>query len=96
MNSPEANIHNTPGALKALQDDIYRDKILRARQMTSVERLEQVFSQSAIQFGMMLSGAMYRLNTTDKAVGWQEVERWMMRLDRVRDHGIYTIEKLPE
>ncbi|MCY2975160.1 MAG: hypothetical protein NTW52_10900 [Planctomycetota bacterium] len=96
MNSPDPNIHNTPGALKALQDDIYRDKILRARHMTSVERLEQVFSQSAIQFGMMLSGAMYRLNTTDTALGWQEVRRWLTRLDRVHDHGNYTIEKPTE
>lgn len=93
MNLPNPNIHNTPGALKALQDDIYRDKILRARQMTSVERLEQVFSQSAYQFGMMLSGAMHRLGTTDTAVGWQEVRRWMTRLDRVHDYGIYTAEK---
>ncbi len=29
-----ANIHDDPAALKALQDDIYRERILRARKMT--------------------------------------------------------------
>ena len=33
------NIHDDPAALKALQDDIYRERILRARKMTVVQKL---------------------------------------------------------
>jgi len=83
-------LHDDPAALKALQDAIYRDKVLRARGMTVAERLEEVFTQSNTQFGMMLAGALDRLGSQDEALGWQEVRRWMTRLDSVHDHGRYT------
>ena len=85
--------HDDPAALKALQDEIYRQKVLRARGMTVQERLTEVFEQSHLQFGMMLAGAMDRLATRDEESGWQEVRRWMDRLDRVRDHGLYAARK---
>jgi hypothetical protein len=88
-----ANIHDDPAALKALQDDIYRERILRARKMTMEQRLADVFELSNHQFGMMLAGAMHRLGTSDEAAGWQEVRRWMARLDSVHDHGLYVTEK---
>ena len=91
-----ANIHDDPVALKALQDEIYRERVLRARKMTVPERLADVFELSNHQFGMMLAGAMHRLGTSDEAAGWQEVERWMARLDRVRELGLYTTEKPPD
>lgn len=87
MNETEA------AALKAMQDDIYRERILRARRMTLAERLAEVFEQSHHQFGMMLGGAMHRLGTKDEAVGWQEVRRWMERLDRTREHGLYATSR---
>lgn len=86
------NVHEEPAALKALQDAIYRDKVLRARAMTEAERMEEVFAQSNHQFGMMLAGAMDRLGTQDENEGWIEVRRWMDRLDRVRDHGLYVTQ----
>ena len=89
MNNP----HDDSAALKALQDDIYREKILRARKMTVEQRLADVFELSNHQFGMMLGGAMHRLGSTDEAAGWKEVVRWMERLDRVREHGLYAKEK---
>ena len=79
--------------LKAMQDSIYREKILRARRQTPEERLADVFELSNHQFGMMLGGAMYRIGTTDENKGWSEVSRWMSRLDRVREHGWYATEK---
>lgn len=85
-----ANLHDTPGALQALQADIYREKILQARKLTLEQRLAHVFELSNHQFGMMLSGAMHRVNTQDAEIGWKEVCRWMKRLDKVRDHGFYT------
>ena len=87
------NLHDDPAALKALQDDLYREKILRARRMTTQERVAEVFELSNHQFGMMLAGAMHRLGTRDEAAGWQEVSRWMQRLDRVREAGRYMTEK---
>lgn len=88
-----ANLHEEPAALKALQDDIYREKILRARALTPEQRLAETFELSERQFGMMLAGAMHRLGTQDEAAGWQEVARWVKRLDRVREHGLYVSEK---
>jgi hypothetical protein len=88
-----SNIHDDPAALKALQDDIYRERVLRARKMTVPERLADVFALSNHQFGMMLGGAMHRLGTRDESLGWQEVKRWMQRLDRVRERGFYVTEK---
>jgi hypothetical protein len=87
------SIHDDPAALKALQDAIYRDKVLRARTMTLPQRMEEVFTQSNFQFNMMLAGAMDRLGTQDEAKGWHEVRRWMDRLDRAHDHGFYATEK---
>ena len=89
-----ANIHDDPAALKALQDDIYRDKVLRARKMTVQERLADVFELSNHMFGMMHAGAMHRLGTRDETAGWAEVRRWMQRLDRAREHGMYVTENL--
>jgi hypothetical protein len=87
------NPHDNPAALKELQDAIYREKVLRARQMTVAERLDEVFDLSNRQMGMMLAGAMHRLGTKDQEAGWDEVSRWLARLDRVRDHGLYVTER---
>ncbi len=88
-----SNPHEIPGALEALQADIYREKILRARKSTVEQRLADVFELSNHQFGMMLAGAMHRIGTTDEAAGWEEVGRWMHRLDRVREHDLYVEER---
>ncbi len=90
-----ANLHDDPNALQALQDDLYREKILRARKMTPEQRLADVFELSEHQFGMMLAGALQRLGTKDEEAGWREVARWMQRLDRTREHGLYASEKPP-
>lgn len=89
------NLHNTPGALEALQADIYREKILRARKLTVEQRLADVFELSNHQFGMMLSGAMHKIGTRDVEAGWSEVARWMERLDRVREHKLYSKSGVP-
>ena len=88
-----ASIHDDPAALKALQDDIYREKILRSRKMTMQERLDEVFELSNHQLGMMHSGAMHKLGTDDESRGWTEVRRWINRLDQVREAGLYTLLK---
>jgi hypothetical protein len=90
-----ATADDDQATLKALQDAIYRDEVLRARELTVEQRLDEVFELTGHQFGMMLAGAMDRLGTKDEAEGWQEVGRWMKRLDRVRDHGLYVSETPP-
>ena len=87
------NLHEDFAALKALQDAIYRDKVQRARAMTTADRVAEVFELSNYQAGLMLAGAMDRLGTRDEAEGWREVRRWFDRLDRVRDQGRFVPEK---
>ena len=91
MNPPDPD--HAAAELKAMQDAIYREKILRARRQSPEERLADVFELSNHQFGMMLGGAMHRLATTDEGLGWEEVRRWMCRLDRAREHGLYATER---
>lgn len=67
------NPHDHPTALKDLQDSIYREKVLRARAMTTEELISAAIEQSEFQFGMMLAGALSRLGTDDENLGWQEV-----------------------
>ena len=81
------SIHDDAAALKALQDDIYRERILRARRMTVQERLADVFELSNSVFTRMHEGAMWQLGTTDPELGWREVRRRLARLDRVHDAG---------
>ena len=66
-----------------MQDAIYREKVLRARAMTPSEKIMEVFEQSELQMQMMLAGALRKLGTTDEDKGWEEVDRWMERLDRL-------------
>lgn len=84
MNEAEA------AALKAMQDDIYRERILRARSQTVEERLADVFEQSNFQFQTIHAAAMYKLNTYDEAEGWHQVRLWMDSIDRLNDHGRYA------
>ncbi|MCW1925134.1 hypothetical protein OKA05_21420 [Luteolibacter arcticus] len=84
------NPHDNPAALKELQDAIYRDKVLRARAMTSGQRCSDVFELSTFQFHLMHGGAMKRLGTDDAEAGWQEVRRSLDRLAKVHDATLYT------
>jgi hypothetical protein len=88
-----SNPHDHPTALKDLQDSIYREKVLRARAMTDRERIESIFELSDFQLGMMHSGAMHRIGSTDPDEGWKEVRRGLDRLAHARDHRLYTTER---
>ncbi|MCW1886286.1 hypothetical protein OKA04_16230 [Luteolibacter flavescens] len=85
-----ANPHDTPDALKELQDAIYREKVLRARELTPGERCSDVFELSTFQFHLMHAGAMKRLGTDDHEAGWKEVRRSLDRLAKVHEAGLYT------
>ena len=87
------NIHDDPAALKALQDAIYRDKILRARRMTPEQRFSEALDVTNEVFSRMHAGAMWQTGTTDPEQGWLEVRRRLLRLYRARDHGRFTTER---
>ncbi len=90
-----ANIHDDPAALKALQDDIYRERVLRARKMTLDERLADVLELTNSVFTRMHEGAMWQLGTSDADLGWREVRRRLDRIARVQDEGRFVSSKPP-
>lgn len=88
-----SNVHDDPAALKALQDAIYRDRVLRARRMTLEQRFAEAIELTNSVFIRMHEGAMWQLGTTDAEMGWQEVRRRLARLSRVHDAGLFVTEK---
>jgi len=87
------NIHDDPAALKALQDQIYRENILRARAMTEEQRLAEALELTNEVFSRMHTGAMWQTGTTDSEQGWREVRRRLDRLRRTHDHGRFADQK---
>ena len=83
------NADNDPQALKALQDAIYRDKVMRARAMTPAERLAEVLELSNGIFTWMHAGAMAQNKFTDENAGWEEVSHRLAKLRRIHERGIY-------
>ncbi len=88
------NPHKDPATLEALQDDIYREKILRARSQTVEERLADAFEITNVIFKRMHEGAMWQLKLEDREAGWLEVRRRLERLRRVHEHGRFANEPL--
>lgn len=76
-------------ALRALQEDVFRRKVLRARSMTPTQRLDEALELSQSIFEWMHSGAMEQCGFTDPADGWQEVKRRLDRLRRFQEHKLY-------
>ncbi len=56
-----------------MQDDIYRERILRARRMTPEQRLADAFELTNGVFARMHEGAMWQLGTADAEAGWREI-----------------------
>lgn len=75
--------------LRALQDAIYRDKVLRARSMTPAERLAEALELSNDIYGWMHDGAMAQCGLSSDEEGWEEVQRRLLRLRRVHERGLY-------
>lgn len=88
-----AHIHDAPAALQALQDDIYRERILRARKMTVEQRWADVLELTNGVFARLHMGAMWQMGTTDAELGGQEVRRRLVRLDRVHNEGRFVNTK---
>lgn len=85
-----ANPHEHPTALKDLQDSIHREKVLRARAMTPVERFDSGFELTNPAFDRMLEGAMWRLDRSAPSKGREELKARLARLRRADEHVRYT------
>lgn len=83
------NIESNPDALKSMQDAIYRDKVLRARAMTSAERLDEALELSNDIYAWMLDGAKSQCSLHSDREGWTEVERRLQTLRRLHEHKLY-------
>jgi len=89
MRKMSVSIEQNPEALKALQDEIYRSKVRRARAMTPAERLTEILELSNDIFTRMHAGAMAQGKFADDNAGWEEVSRRLAKLRRIHEHGIY-------
>jgi hypothetical protein len=76
--------------LKALQDDIYREKILRARRQTPEERLADVFELTNTVFARMHEGAMWQAGLSDPQQGWDIVRKRLERLRKIHEAGRFV------
>lgn len=88
-----ANPHDHPTALKDLQDSIYRDRVVRAKAMTPEERWQSGFEITNEVFQRMLGGAMWKLQTDDPAIGWQQVRLQLARLRKAHDYNRFSNTK---
>lgn len=76
--------------LKAMQDSIYREKILRARRQTPEERLADVFELTNSAFARMHEGAMWQAGITDANAGWEIVRKRLARLRTIHEAGRFV------
>ncbi len=76
--------------LKAMQDSIYREKILRARRQTPEERLADVFELTNSVFTRMHQGAMWQAGIKDEQKGWEIVRQRLARLRKVHELGRFV------
>ncbi len=83
------SVESCPDAVKSLQDAIYRDKVLRARAMTSAERLDEALELSNDIYVWMLDGAKAQCGLPTDEEGWAEVHSRLQRLRRVHENTLY-------
>jgi len=91
----ELNPERAAAELKAKQDDIYREKVLRARRQTPEERLADVFALSNLVFARMHEGAMWQAGITDEKEGWAMVRQRLARLRKMHEAGRYVNHPAP-
>jgi hypothetical protein len=79
--------------LLAMQQSIYREKVLRARQMSPEERLADVFALSNSAMARMHEGAMWQHGLTDEDEGWTIVSQRLERLRQLHEKGLFVNER---
>ena len=90
------DIESHPDAMKALQDAIYRDKVLRARAMTPAERLDEALELSNDIYTWMLDGAKRQCGLATGREGWTEVQRRLHTLRRLHERNLHKTFRPPD
>jgi len=72
--------------LEKLQDAIYMEKVLRARQLTPEQRLADVFELTNTVMERMLAGVMWQKKIEDPDEAKVELAKQIDRLRYVRDY----------
>ncbi len=70
-----------PATLRAVQEEIYRGKVLRARSLTETQRLDEALELS--------NGIYGSPGSADEEARWDEVERRLRILRRLHEHNLY-------
>ena len=77
--------------LKAMQDSIYRERILRARRQTPEDRLADVFELPDAEMMRMHDAAMLEIaDPADDAQGWEVVKQRVELERKMRDAGRFA------
>lgn len=79
-----------PEALRVLQEDIYRQRVLEARKMTTSERLDRVFQLSQLGFDTMLADMRSRKPALTEEEAWCEVAAQISRERQIEEVGFFT------
>lgn len=74
---------------RALQEDIYREKVLRARRMNVGERLDEALRLTQSMFDTMHAEVMEQGGLADPELGWNEVRRRLDELRKREEGGVY-------
>jgi hypothetical protein len=82
-----ADHDSDPVARQALQASIYREKILRAREMTRAERLETVIECSNFGLNLMFSGIKHSNPSLSDEETWAKAGQRIDRIRKVRDYN---------
>ena len=81
---------DAPNEFQPLMDEIFRDKVLRARQQTPGEKLVEGFRLFEESLVRMRGGVRAQFpNFTDDEVE-EEVCRRLARVRQVQEHGFFT------
>jgi len=81
-----------PAKLRAVQEEIYRERVLRARAMTVAERLMSGFECTRLSLSFMYGGVQAQRRGLSAEETWAEVGARIDRGRRLHDHGFYRKE----
>lgn len=75
--------------IAALVDPIYRDKVLRARNLPVGERISTGIELFEISFKIMRDGVRHQFPKADEAEVERILQQRLARVKQLHEHGIY-------
>jgi hypothetical protein len=89
VEASDMDMESSTAGMKALQAEIYREKVMRARAMTPSERLAEALELSNDIYYWMLDGAKAQCGLPSDEDGWTEVVRRLQTLRKLHEHELY-------